>query len=80
MIKKNCSICGKPTECQIIYNQYLPKNNEEINYSARKYPDNYHYEMVRCKNCSLLFASSIYEEREIYRLYKDSGFNYEKEC
>ena len=30
MIKKNCSICGKPTECQIIYNQYLPKNNEEI--------------------------------------------------
>lgn len=79
MIKKNCPICEKLTEYKIIYNQYLPKNNESIDYSARKYPDNYHYEMVRCKKCSLLFASSVYEEKKVYRLYEVSSFNYEKE-
>ena len=79
MIKKNCPICEKPTEYKIIYNQYLPKKKQEINYSARKNPDNYHYEMVRCKDCSLLFASSIYEDKKIYNLYEISEFNYEKE-
>ena len=47
MIKKNCSICEKPTKYEVIYNQYLPKNIKYIDYSARKNPDNYHYEMVR---------------------------------
>ena len=79
MIKKNCSICEKPTEYEIIYNQYLPINNKNIDYSARKDPDNYHYEMVRCKNCSLLFASSIYEVNKIHNLYEISEFNYERE-
>ena len=79
MIKKNCSICEKPTKYEVIYNQYLPKNIKYIDYSARKNPDNYHYEMVRCKNCSLLFASSIYEDKKIYNLYKISEFNYERE-
>jgi|TARA_B100001964_G_C14190406_1_gene580774 2-polyprenyl-3-methyl-5-hydroxy-6-metoxy-1,4-benzoquinol methylase len=79
MIKKNCSICEKSTEYEIIYNQYLPKNYQDIDYSARKNPDNYHYEMVRCKKCSLLFASSIYEDKQIHNLYEISGFSYEGE-
>ena len=79
MIKKNCSICEKPTKYEVIYNQHLPKNIKYIDYSARKNPDNYHYEMVRCKNCSLLFASSIYEDKKIYNLYEMSEFNYERE-
>ena len=47
-----------------------------INYSGRKTPDHYHYEMVRCNRCRLLFASSIYDNEMVEDLYLDSAFDY----
>ena len=44
----------------IVYNENLPNVVNKANYSARKDPDNYHYEMVRCLSCKLLYANSIY--------------------
>lgn len=47
-----------------------------INYSGRKLPDNYHYEMVRCNRCKLLFANSIYDNDLVEDLYSESDFDY----
>ena len=47
-----------------------------INYAGRKTPDHYHYEMVRCNRCKLLFANSIYGNERIEDLYTESDFDY----
>ena len=78
MIKKKCPICENDST-NIIYNSNLPKTITESNYSGRKKPDYYHYEMVRCTDCEILYANSIYDEVSIERLYNDSDFTYSEE-
>ena len=60
MIKQICPICETNQFSHLVYDQNLP-NLTDADFSGRKNPDGYHYEMVRCKKCSLLYASSIYE-------------------
>ena len=79
MIKKKCPICEVDGDNTLVYKENLPSNQDKINYSARKDPDNYHYEMVRCNICSLLFASSIYDQNKIDHLYTISDFDYNDE-
>ena len=79
MLKKICPICDTDSHSKNIYQENLPSELEKINYSGRKKPDGYHYEMVRCKNCSLLYASSIYEVEITDKLYESSGFPYNDE-
>ena len=61
------------------YRENLPLTYKKIDYSGRKTPDGYHYEMVRCKNCSLLYASSTYEVEITDKLYESSNFPYNNE-
>ena len=70
MIKKKCPICEN-NSTNIIYNRNLPKTIDESNYAGRKPPDYYHYEMVRCTKCKILYANSIYDEVTIEKLYND---------
>lgn len=79
MLKKICPICDTDSHSKKIYEKNLPLKLEKINYSGRKKPDGFHYEMVRCRNCSLLYASSIYEVDKTDKLYEVSDFPYNKE-
>ena len=79
MLKKICPICDTDNHSKKIYEKNLPSEKEKINYSGRKKPDGYHYEMVRCIKCSLLYASSIYEEELTDTLYEKSDFPYAQE-
>ena len=79
MLKKICPICDTDTHSKIEYEENLPSTIKKINFSGRKDPDQYHYEMVRCKNCTLLYASSIYETELSNKLYEESGFPYQTE-
>ncbi len=79
MLKKICPICDSDTKSEKVYDENLPSKLEKVNYSGRKKPDGYHYEMVRCKDCSLLYASSIYESKITDKLYEESDFPYEQE-
>ena len=74
MLKKICPICDTDIYAKIEYKENLPSTSEKINFSGRKTPDGYHYEMVRCANCSLLYARSVYETVLTNKLYKDSSF------
>ena len=78
-IKNNCLLCEEKTEVKHVYSQNLPKKIVDVDYSGRKKPDNFHYEMVRCLRCGLLFASEIYDNQTITDLYKDSEFEYFQE-
>jgi transketolase len=77
MIKVDCPICGPDTDHKIIYQENLPQGSSD--FSARKTPDNYHYQMVRCDSCGLLYASDIYSPEKIDQLYQESDFHYNVE-
>ena len=74
MIKKICPICETDKNSYLVYKEKLPKKIDDINFSGSKNPDGFHYRMVRCKSCYLLYASEIYEENFSNELYRESEF------
>lgn len=79
MINKNCPICNTNKYSKVIYKSNLENNLHNINYSGRKKPDGLHYEMLRCKKCTLLYASQIYKNNITEKLYIESDFSYQSE-
>lgn len=79
LIKIDCPICGPESKYSVVYSENLPQVMNMSDYSARKEPDNYHYQMVRCDNCELLYANSIYSSETINQLYEESDLNYNDE-
>ena len=76
---KNCPICNSRKNSILIYQEKLPENLIAANFAGRKDPDGYHYKMLRCSNCTLLYASEIYDEEYSNQLYNDSTFDYSDE-
>ena len=74
MIKKICPICETDKNSYLVYNEKLPQEKNQINFSGSKNPDGFHYKMVRCKNCDLLYAAEIYNENFSNELYQESDF------
>lgn len=77
MNKIYCPICGPKNSYQVKYKENLPLF--EIVFSARKNPDSYHYRILKCDICGLLYSSPILENNKINKLYKESEFNYDAE-
>ena len=71
-----CAICESKSSYSIEYKRNSPEKLDDIDYSGRKNPDNYHYQMVRCKMCGLLYANEIFDIDFINKLYEDSKFEY----
>lgn len=78
MLKKNCPICEE-NHFKKVYNSNLPANMNLIDFSGRKNPDGYHYEMIRCIKCDILYAREIYDEIFSNDLYEKSEFDYSDE-
>tara|TARA_B110000503_G_C7154819_1_gene416846 strand:+ start:1491 stop:2387 length:897 start_codon:yes stop_codon:yes gene_type:complete len=79
MQTKNCPICNTRDNSLLIYKEKLPENLNDTNFAGRKTPDGFHYKMLRCLNCSLLYASEIYDEEYSNKLYEESTFDYSDE-
>jgi len=79
MINKICPICNTNEYSKIVYKANLENNFNNIDYSGRKKPDGLHYEMVRCNQCTLLYASQIYDDNITEKLYTESEFGYKSE-
>ncbi len=79
MKRVHCAICGKTEKIEKLYaeNLDLKKINKKT-FSARRLPDRVHYKLVRCKNCGLVFSQEIVSQELITKLYKQSGFSYNK--
>ena len=75
-IKNKCPVCENDTKKKLVYKKNLPSDIKKVDYSGRKTPDNYHYQMVRCLDCNLLLADEIYDNETIISLYKRSNFDY----
>lgn len=79
MIQKKCPICNTREYSKKVYGKKLPLDLNDANFAGRKDPDGYHYEMIRCSKCSLLYASEIYDEEYSNKLYDESTFDYSDE-
>ena len=79
MQKKICPVCNTAEYSKKVYEKKLPANLKSANFAGRKNPDGYHYEMLRCNNCTLLYASEIYDEEYSNLLYNESTFDYSSE-
>lgn len=79
MQKKVCPICESDKSSKIVYEKKLPLDIENPNFAGRKDPDGYHYQMLRCAKCTLLYASEIYDEEYSNKLYNESSFEYSSE-
>ena len=79
MQKKVCPICESDKNSKLVYDKKLPEDLENPNFAGRKDPDGYHYQMLRCEDCTLLYASEIYDEEYSNQLYNESSFDYSSE-
>ena len=61
MQKKVCPICESDKNSKLVYDKKLPEDLEHPNFAGRKDPDGYHYQILRCEDCTLLYASEIYD-------------------
>ena len=55
---------------------------EELNhqiFSARRVTEHYHYRILECKGCGLVFSSPILPPAKLSELYRMSEFTYQKE-
>ena len=79
MQKKVCPICETDKSSKTVYEKKLPLDLENPNFAGRKDPDGYHYKMLRCEKCTLLYAAEIYDEEYSNKLYNESSFEYSAE-
>ncbi|MDP4267607.1 MAG: class I SAM-dependent methyltransferase [Bacteroidota bacterium] len=80
MIIVECPICKIQTETKIIYKENFDINSFNASiFSARRLPDNCHYQLVKCNRCGLTFSNPVLESEKLALLYKDSYFTYEEE-
>ncbi len=79
MQKKVCPICETDKSSKTVYEKKLPVDLENPNFAGRKDPDGYHYQMLRCEKCTLLYAAEIYDEEYSNKLYNESSFEYSAE-
>lgn len=73
-----CAICAS-TDYRILYpaNFSLSGLNSNI-FSARRLPDQIHYQIVKCNKCGLIYSNPILDPQTIKKLYQTSSFTYAK--
>jgi SAM-dependent methyltransferase len=72
-IKKSCLFCGAKERLTTLY----PKNFDERDlnaavFSARRTSDHFHYQIVRCQECGLVFSNETLPDEALLKLYGDS--------
>ena len=80
MKKIFCAICGPKFNKKLLYQKFFKLNqiNKKV-FSARRKPDKLHYKTVQCQNCGLVFADSIFQNKKLAELYKDSLLTYQNQ-
>ena len=78
-IKKTCLFCGENENLTELYPQTF--REEELTpeiFSARRQTEHFHYQMVRCKNCSLVFSKKILSDEVLLQLYSQSKVTFDE--
>lgn len=75
-----CAICDTNQKANILFAQSIDFSKVDKNtFSARRIPEKVHYQLLKCKNCGLIFSSPILPPNKIKLLYRDSTVTYNEE-
>ncbi|MBI4931864.1 MAG: class I SAM-dependent methyltransferase [Bacteroidetes bacterium] len=79
-IEKICLLCGNNKNVKIKFEQnFKTENINSKTFSARRVSEHYHYRILECSVCGLVFSSPILPFDEISKLYKESRQTYDEE-
>lgn len=76
-ITKHCFLCGENETVKSLYPKTF--SDGDLNaavFSARRVTEHFHYHLVRCENCGLVFSREILSDEDLYELYKESAFTF----
>jgi SAM-dependent methyltransferase len=72
-ITKQCLLCGEAENPDLLYPRTF--KDEDLTpavFSARRTTEHFHYAIVRCRTCGLVFSREILADEELARLYGES--------
>lgn len=75
-----CAICKTNKHTSVLFDETMDfKTIDADIFSARRIPDQVHYQLLECHQCGLIFSSPILEEKVLKKLYRDSKLTYDHE-
>ena len=78
-IKKTCLFCREKETLKELYPQTF--REEELGpfiFSARNEIKHFHYKIVRCKNCGLVFSREVLSDEALLHLYSESTVTFDE--
>jgi hypothetical protein len=80
MVEISCILCGNNRSVVEKFPQTFSENQlTPAVFSARRITEHWHYRIVKCTTCSMVFSSPILPENKLLELYTESAVTYEKE-
>lgn len=80
LIPTKCAICETEKNFQVLYTSNIKnKDFNPVIFSARRIPDKLHFQIVKCRKCSLVRSNPIINPKLINTFYRQSLFNYQDE-
>ncbi|MBI3485942.1 class I SAM-dependent methyltransferase [Candidatus Daviesbacteria bacterium] len=80
MILTSCPLCSSKKNYQVLYQaNFRRKDLNKTLFSARRLPDEFHYQIVKCRKDNLVRSNPILNLEDIERFYKQSSIAYQKE-
>ncbi|MDD5131072.1 MAG: class I SAM-dependent methyltransferase [bacterium] len=77
MLKTKCPLCDSLDDYTVIYKSTFKEEDLNLDvFSARRLPDQIHYQIVRCNHDGLVRSTPVYDQSRLENLYKRSKFNY----
>lgn len=76
-VGKDCFLCGTEEKLKELYPQtFRDEDLDPSVFSARRVTEHFHYKMVRCENCGLVFSKDVLHEDCLRDLYGESAFTF----
>lgn len=73
LIRTNCLFCARHERIDTLYPKtFSPDDLTPEVFSARRSTEHFHYAIVRCRNCGLVFSRDILPDETLSRLYAQS--------
>ncbi len=80
MEELSCILCGHNRTAVEKYPQtFSEKNLTPAVFSARRITEHWHYRILQCKACSMVFSSPVLPQSRLIELYEKSAVTYSKE-
>jgi SAM-dependent methyltransferase len=79
-IETVCLNCGSNDQTAVKYPlSFSVENLSHETFSARRQTEHYHYRILGCRNCGLVFSSPVLSPGRLAELYRGSKLKYENE-